>query len=98
MKRNSPREEQEQSVFSPEQRPEIRVGVRDQDVCIALGKWVLSNLEPLFTDVRFRLVPTACSADRFSLSPLSSFTDRSVFMMIWRGLCATGISTVRSTA
>lgn len=60
-------------------RSEVRAGVRDQDVCIALGKWVLSNLQPLFDDLKFRLVPIKCAADRFSLSPLDSFTDRGAF-------------------
>lgn len=59
--------------------PELRVGVRNQDVCIALGNWVISNLAPLFTEYQIKLVPIKCAADRFSLSPLSSFSDRSVF-------------------
>ncbi len=79
MKGNQRRPKRSAHIRAPVNRSEVRAGVRDQDVCIALGKWVLSNLQPLFDDLRFRLVPIKCAADRFSLSPLHSFTDRGVF-------------------
>lgn len=58
---------------------EYRVGVRNQDVAIAIGKWLITRLSNAFPGALFNIVPIKCTADRFSLSPLTSFTGPEIF-------------------
>lgn len=54
-------------------------GVRDQDACMAQARRLIQAWGSRFPEAVFRLKPIKCRADRFSLSPYSTFDSLTDF-------------------